>query len=164
MQVICSDTNIWIDFQYLNRIEWPFLLEYTYIISRWALEDEFLSPIHQTPLLEERGLMAVELTDEELELFVSLREKYHRLSDYDTVALTIAKSRNIVLLTGDKALRNAATAEGVQPRGLLWITDQLYSLQLISQADHCSCMQELLNGLGNPYRYPRHEIENRLNR
>ena len=139
------------------------MLDYTHIISRWALEDEFLSPIHQTALLEKRGLLAVEITDEELMLFENLRAKYLRLSIYDTVALTIAKSRNIVLLTGDKALRNAATAEGVKPRGLLWITDQLYSLHLISQADHRSCMQEILNGLGNPYRFPRREIEIRLN-
>ncbi len=121
------------------------MLDYTYIISKWALEDEFLSPIHQASLLKERGLIAVEITDEELELFENLQAKYLRLSIYDTVALTIAKSRKIVLLTGDKALRNAATAEGVEPRGLLWITDQLYSLHLISQTDHRSCVTASVN-------------------
>ncbi len=164
MQLICSDTNIWIDFQNLNRIDWPFLLDYTYIMSRLALDDEVLTPIDQAPRLLQKGLVAVELSDDELDLYLSLALKYRRLSTYDAIALTIAKSRSIVLLTGDKALRNAAEAEQVLVRGLLWITDQLYDQQHISREEHRSCMQTLLDGLRTIYRYPKHEIENRLNR
>ena len=79
MQLICSDTNIWIDFQNLNRIDWPFLLDYTYIMSRLALDDEVLTPIDQAPRLLQKGLVAVELSDDELDLYMSLAGKYRRL-------------------------------------------------------------------------------------
>ena len=164
MQLICSDTNIWIDFQNLNRIDWPFLLDYTYIMSRLALDDEVLTPIDQAPRLLQKGLLAVDLSDDELDLYMSLAGKYRRLSTYDAIALSIAKSRSIVLLTGDKALRNAAEAEHVIAHGLLWLTDQLIDQQLISPEDHRICMQSLLDGLMTIYRYPKHEIEKRLNR
>lgn len=164
MQVICSDTNIWIDFQSLNRIDWPFLLDYTYIMSKPALDDEVLSPIGQASRLLEMGLVAVDPSDDELELYMTLASKYRKLSVYDALALTIAKSRSIILLTGDKALRNAAEAEHVVVRGLLWITDQLCNEQQITREEHRSCMQEILDGIRVTYRYPKHEIENRLNR
>ena len=44
MQYISSDTNVWIDFATIDRIEYPFRLPYTYLMFREAIEDEFLSP------------------------------------------------------------------------------------------------------------------------
>jgi len=133
-------------------------------MSKLALDDEVLSPIGQASRLLEKGLVAVELTDAELELYMTIASKFRKLSAYDAFALTIAKSRSIILLTGDKALRNAAEAEHVVVRGLLWITDQLYDEHHITHEEHRCCMQEILDGIRVKYRYPKHEIENRLNR
>jgi len=43
----------------------------------------------------------VDLTIEEFELAEEFGPRYPRLSIYDRIALAIAKSREIVLLTGD---------------------------------------------------------------
>lgn len=44
MEYVSSDTNIWIDFSVIQKIELPFRLPYTYIMSEDAIADELRSP------------------------------------------------------------------------------------------------------------------------
>lgn len=44
MQYISSDTNIWLDFMIINRLELPFRLPYIYLMNSEAMEDELLNP------------------------------------------------------------------------------------------------------------------------
>lgn len=44
MEYISSDTNVWLDFATINRLEIPFKLPYTYIMNEDAITDELLSP------------------------------------------------------------------------------------------------------------------------
>ena len=44
MEYISSDTNVWIDFMAIDKLELPFLLPCTYIMSDDAVNDELLSP------------------------------------------------------------------------------------------------------------------------
>ena len=85
-----------------------------------------------------------DLTDEEMEQANEYATKYKRLSRYDTFALSIAKRRSWVLLTGDRPLRNAALNENVECHGLLWIYDELYRLERISCAGYIEALQALL--------------------
>ena len=43
MKYISSDTNVWLDFATINRLEIPFKLPYTYIMNEDAITDELLS-------------------------------------------------------------------------------------------------------------------------
>ena len=162
MQLISSDTSIWVDFEKLGHIEWPFRLNYTYLMSGMAIDDELLSPTDFGKRLIRAGLLAVDLTDVELALLEEYTSKYRRLSTFDAIAMSISKVREIVLLTGDKALRNAAEAEGVEVHGLLWITDQLLDSNLITRMDHDLCMRDLKNRLGTEFRLPVREIDQRM--
>ena len=162
MQLISSDTNIWIDFYTIKQLELPFRLPYKYIMSEDAIKDELISPPDLSSKLISCGLMPIEITIDEFFLAESYTNYYKKLSKYDRIALSIAKERNILLLTGDSALRKAALQEKVRFMGTLGIFDELWRQNLIDKNDYMSCLQQLLNNLGNFIRLPKDEIILRL--
>lgn len=119
MDYISSDTNVWLDFVTINRLEIPFKLPYTYLMNNDAIEDELLSPKELRENLVKFGLQAVELSEEEFYLAEEYSRKYAKPSLYDCVALAIAKVRGITLMTGDGPLRKAADQENVQVIGTI---------------------------------------------
>lgn len=54
----------------------------------------------------------IDLALEDVSCYQTIGRTYLRLSGYDQIALAIAKTRHIPLVTGDGALRRAARAEG----------------------------------------------------
>lgn len=162
MEYVSSDTNIWIDFSVIQKIELPFRLPYTYIMSEDAIADELLSPPELGQELIAHGLKPVGISIEEFELAQSYGKKYIKLSVYDRIALSIAKNRNIILLTGDGALRRASREEGVRVIGTIGIMDQLLERELVSEAEYVECLQRLKQQNGGSVRLPRTEIETRL--
>jgi predicted nucleic acid-binding protein len=162
MELISSDTNVWIDFSVIQRTGIPFRLPYTYIMNTDAIEDELLSPAGLRGELLSCGLVGVELEIEEFELAESLGSKYIKLSIYDRIALSIAKVRNITLLTGDGALRKAAVAESVAVIGTIGILDQLYAGSFIDESEYEFCLLELQRHNGQEVRLSKAEIATRL--
>lgn len=162
MQYISSDTNVWIDFVTIQKTEIPFRLPYTYIMSKDAVEDELLSPQGLGQELVSYGLVPVNITIDEFFLAEQYGYMYTKLSVYDRIALAIAKSRKITLLTGDGALRKAARKESVPVMGTLGILDQLWKQQLITTDEIKTCLQGLLANNGGAVRLPKAEILSRL--
>jgi predicted nucleic acid-binding protein len=159
---ISSDTNVWIDFSTINRLELPFRLPYTYIMNKDAIEDELLSPPGLGVELIAHGLIPVEITVEEFFLAERYGTTYQRLSIYDRIALAIAKERGITLLTGDGALRKAARQEEVPVIGTLGILDQLWRSDTITTEEMRFCLEQLNANNGGSVRLPTGEIEKRL--
>lgn len=166
MEFISSDSNIWLDFNAINRLDAPFLIKdiYTFLISRDTLEDELITPIDLGEKLTSYGLIKTELTNEEFLLSIQLKEKYTSLSVYDTFALAIAKLRGIILLSGDGPLRKAAKREKVEVHGTIWIIDRLLEEERVSNSDYRSILQELLSHCGKDRYLPLSEIQKRLNK
>lgn len=164
MKCISSDTNVWIDFSVIGRIELPFRLPYTYIMNSDAINDELLSPVGLRNELLRCGLVSVDLTIEEFELAEEFGLQYPRLSIYDRIALATAKSRKIDLLTGDGALREAAKCENVTVIGTIGILDQLLDGGHITTSDYKLCLLELQKHNGQEVRLPKNEISLRLQR
>jgi predicted nucleic acid-binding protein len=164
MQLISSDTNVWIDFSTINRINLPFLLPYTYIMNNDAINNELIYPTTIREELLELGLVSVDLSIEEFFLAEEYGNKYPKLSKFDCIALAIAKLQNIALLTGDRQLRNAALLENVQVIGTLGILDQLHNCNLITTDIYLECLIALKNANGRAIRLPIIEIEIRLER
>ena len=162
MQFISSDTNVWIDFVTIKKTEIPFRLPYTYIMNRNAVDEELLSPPGLGQELISYGLVPVEISIEEFFLAEQYGYRYKKLSIHDRIALAIAKSRQIILLTGDKALRKAAQCEGVSFIGTLGILDQLWDQQRITADELRICLQGLLDSNGGAVRLPESEILSRL--
>lgn len=44
MEYISSDTNIWLDFAVIDKLDLPFRLPYIYLMDKDAIEDELLNP------------------------------------------------------------------------------------------------------------------------
>ena len=164
MKYISSDTNVWIDFVTINRIALPFRLPYTYIMNQDAIDEELLSPPDFKEQLISAGLVATELTDDEFFLAESYGTRYRKLSIHDRIALAIAKKRNITLLTGDQALRNAANNEGVSLIGTIGILDQLHDQELISTEEYVDSLKDLQAKNGTVVRLPACELSERIQR
>lgn len=161
MEYISSDTNVWIDFNIISRMNLPFLLPYTYIMYTESMESELLNPEGFKDQLAEAGLVGVDITIEEFFLAQSWGPLYPKLSIQDRIALAIAKQRDITLLTGDKALRMAAAQEGVHVIGTLGILDQLFDGQYIAKDEYLYCLQEFQKHNGGEVRLPRAELKKR---
>lgn len=144
MRYISSDTNIWIDFNVIDRVEFPFRLPYAYIMYEEALRREVIAPAELLQELTRRGLGGVELTIEEFDCAQELTSRYVKLSGYDRIALAIAKMRNISLLTGDNALRKAAEKEGVHVFGTIGLLKKLYEGTYITLSEYRYCLENLL--------------------
>lgn len=162
MEYISSDTNVWLDFETIDRLEYPFRLPYTYLMNYDAIDDELLSPKGLAEKLKKQGLMGTELTEEEFFLADEYTRKYSKPSLYDCVALAIAKTRGIILLTGDGPLRKAAKTEGVQVMGTIGVLDQLKNNGLIRQEEYIDSMQALLEHNGGKVRLPENELRERI--
>lgn len=162
MEYISSDTNVWLDFVTIDRLELPFRLPYIYLMDRDAIDDELLNPPDVGKSLMDMGLQPTELTEEEFYLAEELSGKYAKPSIYDCIALAIAKKRNLILLTGDGPLRKAAKAEGVQVMGTIGILDQLAEGNFIGTEEFQYCIRELLKHNGGTVRLPENELKKRL--
>ncbi len=164
MEYISSDTNVWLDFSVIDRLEFPFRLSYTYLMNEDAVRDELLSPPGLGKALLDLGLFETEMTEEEFYLAEEYAEKYKKASRYDCVALAIAKSRGITLLTGDGALRKAAWTEGVHVIGTIGILDALYDKEMIAYKEYRYCLEKLLQYNGGKVRLPEKELRARLDK
>lgn len=160
LRYISSDTNIWLDFDAISRVDLPFRMPCTYIMYQEALRKEIVTPATLLGDLKKYGLVGVELTTEEFFYASDLARKYVKLSGYDRTALAIAKFRKIPLLTGDNALRKAAKKEQVEVMGTIGLLDRLYDGEHISKEEYQYCLQSLLQH--EERRLPRDEIEKRL--
>ena len=162
MVYISSDTNVWLDFATINKLDIPFKLPYTYIMNEDAIENELLSPKGIQKALIGLGLKAVELSEEEFCLAEEYSSKYSKPSLYDCVALAIAKVRGITLMTGDGPLRKAAEHEGVAVIGTIGVLDQLYRGNYIGVEEYVGCLKELQKHNGQKVRLPEKELQKRI--
>ncbi len=162
MEFISSDTNVWIDFSTINKLDLPFRLPYTYIMNGDAIDEELLSPPNLKSDLLHLGLKSVEIDGGEFILAAGYGLKYKQLSVHDRIALAIAKNRNLTLLTGDAHLRSAARKESVSVMGTIGVLDRLLAFGNISEQEYDDCLKEFLKHNGEAIRLPEDEIKKRL--
>ena len=66
------------------------------------------------------------------------------MSAYDALTLALAESeKHSILLTSDRALRNAATTLAIEAHGILWVIDKLVEARLLSAADIFAALKRL---------------------
>lgn len=151
-----TDTNIWVDLDHGELIEAVFELNHAWEIPDLVAEE--LETI-QLERLVAFGLTVRSLTGEQLEHILSLAEKYARPSRPDLAGLVLARDEAATLVTGDAGLRDAATAEGIDVHGLLWVLDGLVEEELVSEPTASISLRWMIH-LGA--RLPRDEVERRL--
>ena len=164
MQLISSDTSVWIDFEEIGALQEPFRLNdvYSFLMSADTMDVELKYPSDLRMRLEEYGLVRTELQEQEYLLSLEFGSKYKQLSPYDAFALAIAKNRDIPILTGDGALRKAAEREGIIFHGTLWVVDRLWEEKAITQERCKEMLYSLKEFCGRTVRLPLNEIDRRL--
>lgn len=164
MQYVSSDTNVWIDFFAIDKLELPFRLPLTYIMYEGTVRDELIKPATLGDKLIGLGLESIDITIEEYIRAEEYNVKYKQPSIHDCVALAIAKERRITLLTGDGALRRAAEKEGVTVIGTIGLLDRLKESELIDVSEYRACLKSLESLNGGIVRLPKDAIKERLNK
>lgn len=163
MEYISSDTNVWFDFYAISMIHLPFRLDCKYVMYHEALRAEIFEPPELIRDLRELGLVETDLSTEEFYLAAEFRNKYSKISGYDAIALSVAKERNILLLTGDNALRKAAAKEGVTYMGSIGLLDRLFYEERITVKEYLNCLRNWKSQSTSGRRLPKEEIDKRIN-
>jgi rRNA-processing protein FCF1 len=129
-QQLVVDTSVCIDIFNGGILESVTRLAYQFLLPDVILFEELIDPPCEKFI--GAGFVACGTTGGELYTFVELTGKYKAPSRNDLFALTIAKRRGLILLSGDKDLRSAAKKEKVEVHGIIWILDQLVSESIMT--------------------------------
>ena len=130
MQILISDSNIFIDMEVANLTSQMFALPYSFatpdILYYEELEEEH-------PNLLDTGLKVLRLSSETIQYTESIVSKYPKAGKNDLFALALAKQESCPLLTGDGALRKAGKKEEIPIFGTIWIMDELIKHNIITK-------------------------------
>ncbi|MEJ0038936.1 MAG: hypothetical protein WDO68_23200 [Gammaproteobacteria bacterium] len=160
MRFLVSDTSILIDLERADLLQAAFSLDAEFVVPDLIYERE-LRDSGGADLLA-LGLRVESLDEGEVERAQAYRRDHPRLALPDTFALTLAKSRRWLLLTGDGALRALAGAEEIECHGVLWLIDLMYAERAAEAATLRTGLKRLSQ---HPRcRLPRIEIDSRLSR
>ena len=125
MRVIVSDASVLFDLVDADLLPRCFELPYEFQIADVMFEEELVSIGAMRQELVEAGLVVARFDGEEVAEHMRLRARFRALSAPDAFALLLARREGGILLTGDRRLRSAATAEGVERHGHLWLVERL---------------------------------------
>jgi len=159
---ISSDTNIWIDFECIGCLKHPFLLDNDYFLSDITYHDELNQSEKIKNMVNDNKLKITTISSKEMFLANKLSNIYSEISFNDSIALSIAISRNWILLTGDNNLRDAAKKESVICHGTIWIYDELTKNNLLTKNELLKALNKLLIVSKKGRRLPVDEIEKRI--
>jgi len=155
---IILDTTICIDLFHGQLLEKVKRLPY-----ELALPDVIVHELITPPgeVFIQAGFSVLQLSEEVIEQVIVLREHYPKPSTNDLFALLLAKINSCELITGDDALRNAASKEGVPVHGLLWLFDRLIEQRILTTNEAADALKKIL---AQGSWLPKKECEARLKR
>ncbi len=131
MLLLISDANVLIDIEDGGLTAALFSLDCRIAVPDVVFAEE-LSERHSH--LRDLGLEIHSLGSASVAYAERLASIYRRPSRNDLLALVLAKQEDCPLVTGDKALRDAATAERVTLYGTLWLVERMIRERRITVA------------------------------
>ncbi|MCA8927002.1 MAG: hypothetical protein KDC18_02970 [Alphaproteobacteria bacterium] len=146
MRVLVSDTSVLVDLERGSLLEASFRLPFQLAVPDLLYERELKG--YGGDELIRLGLIVEELDGDGITRALAYRRQVPALSVPDSFALSLAQTREWVLLTGDGALRQLANDEAVECHGVLWLLDEIHNAT-------AATVQELHNGLTAISRHPR---------
>ena len=158
-EVLVIDTSVLMDLDRGLLITEIFLLPFIFVVPDLLYHKE-LTPKFGNRLLE-LGLEVRSLSGKTLLATHQYHTTHRRtISFVDCAALALASSEELVLLTGDKNLRNLAKQEGVDCHGVLWVFDQFYDHKIISGDELVKRLEQVAS---HPKaRLPKQDVQERL--
>jgi rRNA-processing protein FCF1 len=152
------DANILIDLHNGEILSQLFDLELV-VSTPDAVLDEMFEPDRNTLL--DMGLQRMSLNPDQLLETIQIRATDSRLSLGDCAAFVAARDGDLLLLTGDKRLRDRAKSASVPTHGVLWILDKLDAANLLSPIELANSLRKMLT---EGARLPANECEKRFRR
>lgn len=140
MLILVSDANILIDIEIGDLTVPMFSLNYQFITPDILYYEE-LEEHH--PHLKSMGLGIREMDEGLITQVDILVSKYPKTSRNDIFALVLADHVSCPLLSGDKALRVAASHESVECRGTLWLIRELLEQKKITPQTARAALQKM---------------------
>jgi hypothetical protein len=130
MRLVVTDANIIIDLADGGMLEEVFRLPDIEFCTPDVLYLEELAQHYGA--LPGLGLKVLSQPEEAVAYVEQLRSRYRGPSTNDLFALAMARMMGCVLLSGDRPLRAAAEAEGVEIHGTLWLIERLLQHRILS--------------------------------
>jgi len=156
--LLVTDANIWIDLAAGGLLEVVFRLPCAFALADVAFEELQSVDCRELSAL---GLDTLTLDDKGVAEAFRLGRRYLGPKRADLLSLVLCRDKAACLLTGDKRLRKAASNEGVEVHGILWLLDQLLEQDLISRAQATGALKAIIAGGA---RLPDGEVRQRLGR
>jgi predicted nucleic acid-binding protein len=156
MLLVISDACVLIDIECGNLTNAMFSLSYQFVVPDTLFSEE-LEERHAH--LSQLGLICKTISGDLVAEAYSLHQKYVRPSVNDMLALILAKHEGCQLLTGDKALRDAAKDFNVEVHGTIWLVEQMLQEKKIS-VEVARIAFQSMNNFGS--RLPWGEVEKLL--
>jgi len=159
LQLLISDSNIFIDMEVSKLTQKMFELPYQFAVPDILYYEE-LEEEHDNLL--EYGLEMKKLSPESISYVDTTLYQYSKIGFYDKLALATAKQEGCPLVTGDGALRKAGKNEAVIIFGTVWLIDELiiHSIITVDEAKEAyDLMKE--NGRRLPWKVIDERFDNR---
>lgn len=122
MLLVISDACVLIDIECGELTSTMFSLSYQFAVPDTLFAEE-LEGRHAH--LSQFGLICKTMSGDLVAKAYNLHQKYMKPSVNDMLALILAKHEGCQLLTGDKALRDAAKDLNVEIHGTIWLVKQM---------------------------------------
>lgn len=129
MLLVISDACVLIDIEYAELTRVMFSLTYQFAVPDILFFQELEK---QHAHLSQFGLISKTMSGDLIAEAYSFHQKYMKLSVNDRLALTLAKHEGCILLTGDKALRDAAKDFNIEVHGTIWLVEQMLQKKKIT--------------------------------
>lgn len=156
-----QDANVLIDLLSAGLLAPSLRLGLEFHVSD-AVAAEILDPAQASALQSavSAGWIAVDaLPPATAALALSLQASEPRISLPDALSLLLAESLGGILLTGDRPLRELATARRTPAHGVLWILDRLVAENILVPPDAAAALRAMLAAGA---RLPRDDCHTRL--
>ncbi len=137
-----ADANVLIDLHH-GRALLVAARFFDFLVPDVIVVEELRSP--GGPTLVHQGVIRMaQFSATDLMEVLVLRERYTGPSLPDLFALHLARTRGLVLLTGDGHLRRAARREGVEVHGVLWVLDGLVEARGFTPDEAAQALRRML--------------------
>ncbi len=156
--LLISDANILIDMEVGGLLELMFRAQETFAVPDVLYSEELETNHPELPTL---GLRVLPLGAAGVASALHLTGIYPGPSINDLFALELAREHACPLLTGDRALREAADREGVEKRGTLWLVEKLVEERILTLQQARAAYAAMRRG---GRRLPWGEIEQQIRR
>lgn len=154
-----SDANFWIDLHEGALVGRAFALDIEWVVPDVVLYEVEKEGRPPASALTAHGASIASLSGALLERIEPLALEHPAPSPQDITALILAQEEGAILVTGDRGLREAAEAEGVEVHGTLWVMDRMVAEDAVSPAEASRALQAMV---ASDRRLPKAEVTKRF--